>query len=176
MGAKIQHDVEKMEILVKECNSIEERFWSYVDKSGKCWIWTGSKHGPRGIKYGSFYKNGQRFKAHRLSYEMAYGKIPDGMLVCHKCDNGLCVNPEHLFLGTHRDNTHDMWNKGRGKAGQNHTKGSEHPHAKLTEEQVKSIRLEREAGATYKKICTRYDIDTKTLYLILKRQTWKHVL
>lgn len=88
----------------------EERFWSHVDKSGECWIWTASRV-PWG--YGKTVRNREETYAHRYSWEMAYGPIPDGMLVMHSCDNPPCVNPSHLLLGTPKDNMDDMRAKGR---------------------------------------------------------------
>lgn len=93
-----------------------ERFWAHVHKSGEneCWLWH-TKMYPIGeyIGYGSFAINGESFSASRVSYLLRFGSIPKGMLVCHHCDNPPCVNPNHLFLGTHRDNTMDSVIKGR---------------------------------------------------------------
>ena len=87
-----------------------ERFWEKVNKTDKCWLWTGGKASDG---YGSFnYDGGQR--AHRFSWELHFGKIPSGLLVLHHCDTPGCVRPDHLFLGTQADNAKDMWRKGRG--------------------------------------------------------------
>ena len=97
----------------------EERFWSKVDKSGDCWVWTAAVVGSRNPKfdhvggYGVFGIGRKVYRAHRVSWEMAHGPIPDGMLVCHSCDNRGCVRPSHLFLGDQADNVRDMDSKGR---------------------------------------------------------------
>jgi hypothetical protein len=109
-----------------------ERFWSKVDKNGAngCWNWTG-----RCDDYGRICLNGTQTVAHRVSYIIANGSIPDGLIVRHKClKNRKCVNPEHLELGTHQDNSTDMVND------DTQAKGVENGRAKLTEEQVKEIR------------------------------------
>lgn len=87
--------------------TLEERFWRYVEKQpGGCWIWT-ARINEKG--YGHFMINSTSpAKAHRISYQIHFGPIPDGMLVLHKCDNKACVNPSHLYLGTHHDNMNDI--------------------------------------------------------------------
>ncbi len=97
---------------------IEERFWKRVDKKSldECWEWTGKqdKFGYGRIKCGK--RHGRHISAHRLSYEIANGPIPTGLLICHRCNNPRCVNPRHLYAGTHRDNSRDRSLKINGKA------------------------------------------------------------
>jgi hypothetical protein len=88
---------------------VAARFWSKVDKSGDCWLF--KTVGTDG--YAKFWHKGTSTHASRTAYELTYGPIPDGMVVCHHCDNPRCVRPEHLFLGTPKDNTQDMIRKGR---------------------------------------------------------------
>jgi hypothetical protein len=93
--------------------STEERFWRHVDKSSDCWVWTGYRHHRDG--YGHFKLDRKPVRAHRMSYEFEHGKIPEGMNVCHRCDNPPCVRPDHLFLGDQSVNLKDAYEKGRLK-------------------------------------------------------------
>ena len=147
--------------------TMEERFWSKVDKSSDCWTWTAAKL-KKG--YGQFKaKSYTLVTAHRLSYEMAYGPIPDGLLVCHKCDNPSCVNPDHLFLGTAQDNSHDMVSKGRSKNGGAFV-GSANGNAVLRAEDVKEIRA---LSLSYRELASRFGVSKTQIARIKTGLAWK---
>jgi hypothetical protein len=116
--------------------TLEERFFSKVNKiENGCWEWITGKSRDG---YGVFSYNNKDFRAHRLSYELHFGNIENGLCVCHKCDNPSCVNPEHLFLGSHKQNMEDKANKGRTYNG--NQKGSHNPGSKLSDVDVIEIK------------------------------------
>ena len=146
-------------------------FWDNVRKTRGCWYWTGARsHHSRSKlhRYGRFGKN----KAHRISYELKFGKIPKGMCVLHKCDNPPCVNPKHLFLGTRRDNAHDMIKKGRGAR----LVGSKSPNAILNNKIVGKIRRKYSSGIMPKQISEELDVKLCTVHSVCYRKTWRHLL
>ena len=154
--------------------SLEDRFWEKVDKSDGCWNWTAG-HNGRG--YGAFYGDGTMLRAHRVSYELHYGPIPKqdsyhGMCVCHSCDNKLCVNPDHLFLGTHQDNMDDMYDKGRDVP----LAGIRNGNSKLTESDVLNIRKVSKHGlVTQKNLSILYGVSVQLISRVINRGIWSHV-
>lgn len=147
--------------------TLKERFYSRfnLDPDTGCWNWSGflSKLG-----YGSIVINKKLVLAHRASYELHKGEIPIGLCVCHTCDNPSCVNPEHLFLGTHKENTQDMIRKGR----KNPARGEAHPNAKLTAAQVQEILRDNRPN---KEVAKEYNVDRTAIQHIRKRKNWKSV-
>jgi hypothetical protein len=144
---------------------VTERFWAKVDVRGpdQCWEWTGSvnEHG-----YGKLaIKSKVGAKAHRLSWEINCGPIPDGACVLHKCDNPPCVNPSHLFLGTKKDNTHDMRAKGRMVPPPTHY-GEKHHNSKLSDAERLVVIHSNERVAA---LAERYGMAVGTIYQIRKR-------
>lgn len=151
--------------------SVRERFEQYIFYSpDDCWYWTGSctKGG-----YGTFSIQPPRktLSSHRASYELYKGEIQDGLLVCHKCDNPKCVNPDHLFLGTRKDNAQDCAKKKRS------LQGTRNHFSVLTEEQVREIRLSsKEKPMPLKMLSEKYNVIRATIWHILKGKTWKHLI
>ncbi len=163
--------------------AIAERFCAKVDFGGvaagsACWEWIGARYSSG---YGVIRLDAPRRAhtgAHRVSWELHHGPIPEGLCVLHSCDNGGCVNPEHLFLGTLRDNTQDMVNKGRARGGQQPgvRAGEAHPLAKLTRVQVEEIRRvcvkeDRELG--YCPLARRFGVTPNQIRRIVRGERWR---
>lgn len=148
---------------------IEKRFWAQVQKTPGCWLWAGFKLNSG---YGITSTHRRRILAHRLSYKLAFGDIPKGMHVCHKCDTPLCVRPEHLFTGTDADNHADM------KAKWRHTYGERARH-KLTEAQVIEIKRDfhspRNRRSNAKALAAKYGVNVGAIYNVVRGATWSHI-
>jgi hypothetical protein len=149
-------------------DKVWNRFWIKVEtgEPDKCWEWQSWLTNG----YGGFKYKGLNYRAHRFSYELKYGKIENGLFVCHKCDNRKCVNPNHLFLGTQLENTVDMVNKGR------HPKGEIHGHAKLTEIEVLEIRDKYATNNyTQQQLGDEYNVSHVHISDIINKKKWKHI-
>ena len=146
----------------------ENRFWSFVCKCdiNECWLWTGAKFKDN---YGAFWVDGKSVRAHRVSYELAKGKITDGLCVLHKCDNPLCVNPNHLFMGSDADNVRDCATKNR----RNYSYGENNGSAKLSGEDILRIRELLLIGISTKEIGNMYGVSQQSISLINTNKTWK---
>lgn len=151
-----------------------DRFWSHVTIGEEgCWVWTAS---IQNNGYGMTSTAGERksITAHRASWRLAHGEIPPGMCVLHTCDNRKCVNPAHLWLGTQKENVHDMMKKGRRVQGHAlQLRGHMSPHAKLTLAQVSEIRAGYLAGKGTKDLAAEYGVGHVTVWQILEGRRYK---
>lgn len=147
------------------------RFWTYIARGGQdeCWPWQRCV-GDRG--YGFFNFDGETKLTHRLAYELTHGEgAAAGKVVRHTCDNPPCCNPNHLVLGTHKDNMHDKIKRGRAR----NLKGNECSWAKLTAEQIPEIRTLLKQKVYHKDIAAKFGVDTVTITDINLGRTWRHV-
>ncbi len=155
----------------------QRRFWSKVTKTDSCWNWAAAVR--KG--YGAFKFEGKVYDAHRFAYLIVYGDIDEGLVICHKCDNTLCVNTDHMFLGTVGDNNRDMLAKGRNWKGPNwdpnredklqkhSTKGTT---AKLTQSEADTIRQLVKMGYPIRDLCRRFSVARRTIQDIVSGRTW----
>jgi Mor family transcriptional regulator len=141
---------------------VQERFWKYVEKTDGCWLWKGA---TEGVTYGRIYDATRKEKvlAHRVSWEIHHGVIPEGQNVLHRCDNPACVNPEHLFLGTHVDNAQDMVSKFRG-----------HCVFKNKDTVVEILDLHSH-GHSGRSLAKMFGVSVDTIYRILHGRSYGHV-
>lgn len=151
-----------------------DRFWAKVDKRsvGECWEWKAAQFDDG---YGAFQWNGKQSRAHRVSWAIHNPDtpIPAKWQVCHHCDNRLCVNPSHLFLGTQQDNADDMWRKGRYTP----RRGIQVPHHILSEDQVIEARALYATGEFSQRSLDRlFGTRHGTMHDVLKGKTWRHLL
>ncbi len=145
--------------------SREEMFWRNVNKTNGCWNWTGGKSSG----YGWLSK--ERIRTHRYSYILANGNIPDGLFVCHKCDNKLCVRPDHLFLGTRSDNMQDASKKGRLPQQSGEFSGRH----RLTNEIVSAIRCRYDEGLSIREIADQFGLKNSHVCNIVNGKRWPHL-
>lgn len=146
-------------------------FWRKVRKNeAGCWIWVGD-HDAYG--YGRLMRAKRWLKAHRVAWELVFGGIPAAMSVCHHCDVRDCVRPDHLFLGTNADNLADMRAKGRERT--NPLRGESCHQSKLSEDDVREIRISYLRGKTQVALARRYKVEQGTISKVIRRASWKHV-
>lgn len=150
-------------------SSVIERFWDKVAvaEPDECWLWTAGKNGKG---YGFFWFDGRGVAAHRFSYELTFGPVPEGLVIRHKeCDNPPCVNPRHLMPGTVKQNKDDETGKMR------HLFGERHHFTPLSEADVIAMRAEHVEGARPFELAARYRISKQAVIKILKGESWRCV-
>lgn len=151
------------------------RFWSKVEigNPDECWEW---KAGNNGRGYGKFYVGGdgnpQRY-AHRISWSLANGDIPEGLILCHKCDNPKCINPDHLFLGTQAENMQDASKKGRCKPSMAH--GNSSGHNKIDEKDIPDVKKMIAEGVSLKTIADIYGVSKQSIFHIKTGRNWSWI-
>jgi hypothetical protein len=173
----------KHEAYNQRYKNVEERFWEKVDKTKSCWLWRSAldKDG-----YGIFRLNRRDWKAHRFAFLLHYSRDPNKYLVCHHCDNPSCVNPHHLFLGTHQDNRTDCVEKNRQAFGdrngmrlhpESRRRGKQINTCKLTPEQVLQIRklCRPNTPIGYSFFAKLFGMNPGTISSLYNRETWKHI-
>lgn len=151
---------------LKQYRTPEDRFWGRVQKTDAdgCWIWTGYLRNA----YGQIEIDGKTIRAHRASWVFHHGEIPAGMIVCHRCDNPPCVNPKHLFLGTHASNMADKVSKGR------QARGKKLGIAKLSMTHAQTIRkIYKNGKMSMYAIAQHFGVSHKTISNIVRNLIWK---
>lgn len=149
----------------RRVRDLAERFFSHVNKTDGCWLWTAADDGKG---YGHIRMGNRTAKAYRVSWELAHGPIPKGMEVCHHCDVPACVRPDHLFLGTHRENMLDAAAKGRMNAGENNG------HAILTVERVRAIHYRCAfKGESEISVAREFGVSRQAVVDVLLGRRWK---
>ena len=172
------------------------RFLNYINKTDTCWLWMGYKDTDG---YGIFSIDCKNRRAHRVSYELWKENIPDDLLLRHKCDVRNCVNPNHLEVGTYKDNSNDMVKRGRSLKGDKHpsrlhperlargenngskthpervARGSNNGNSKLTEDDVREIRIFKGFGFTNAELGRMYEMTDVGIGLIINYKKWKHI-
>lgn len=144
---------------------------SYKKSVTGCWLWRGAPRGSNG--YGRIKVGGASMPAHRFSWIIHFGEIVGGLLVLHRCDTPLCVNPAHIFLGTHQDNMDDCRSKGRTNGGtKTPMRGSQNARSKLSAEQVIAIRQD---DRSQREIAAQYGVSQALVSKIKRNEMWRHI-
>jgi hypothetical protein len=153
-----------------DADELRRRFLKKVRKTARCWFWTGAVSTKKsGFQYGNF-KFGPRYMGtHRAAYLLFIGPIPNGLCVLHRCDNTICVNPDHFFLGTKTDNNTDKVAKNR------HPKGESHGAAKLHTSDVRRIREACSRGIPHRLLAIEFNVCRQTIGDIFNRRRWAHI-
>ncbi len=154
-------------------NQHYRKLYARVDRSGgpdACWPWTGPRNGTG---YGRVWQDGAYRYAHRVAYEEAYGAIPDGLDICHTCDNPPCCNPAHLWAGTARENLRDAASKGRLRGWADGRNGEAVHNHKLTWDAVRAIRARQAAGESQHALAREYGVTQVNIHFIVTGKTWQ---
>jgi hypothetical protein len=173
------------------------KFWAQVDQSGgedSCWKWTRYCGNATNKGYGQYHFRDKKVYTHIFAYKLACGDVPQGLEVCHTCDNPSCCNPKHLFLASHQENMQDRSRKGRGGGARgrkpglrksyddvplrepNNKSGERNAKAKLTDDQVRRIRSRyAEGDISQRKLAAEYGVHASLIGFIVRRAAWQHV-
>jgi len=148
------------------------RFWSKVGRRGpdECWPWLGSRQASGHGQFVASVIPHRLTPAHKFMWQLTHGPIGDGLVVCHRCDHGWCVNPTHLFVGTQADNLRDCREKDR------HSRGERHYNAKLTDDNVTEMRRLASVGVAQVEIARRFNTDQSHVSNIMRGKKWRHLL
>ncbi len=146
----------------------KERFNAHVQRTKKCWLWTGASCSGR---YGAVGFRGKHWLAHRLAFYFSTGKHPGKKIVMHICDNGFCVRPDHLMLATQHENVLDAERKGRAC----HPFGENHGRAVLTEAQAIDCICRHKSGASIRSLAREHHVDKVTISSLINGKTWRHL-
>lgn len=146
-----------------------ERFWIFVNKTDTCWMWIGSRNNNG---YGKFKVGSHLISSHRFIFETINGPIPPGKIIRHSCDNPICVNPDHLLVGTCQDNINDKCARGRVSR----LNGEQNPNAKLLKSDIPMIRKLYKDGLSQKEIGILFGVVKQSISHIMSQKTWHHII